>query len=246
MNRRDFVKLASLSPLAFIPQKSDAFWWVVLDALSIAADFFVANAERTALFGALSLAADGALAYSSIRRVSAASRLMKGVSAIGAVERVGFIAAERTIKASTRLSQAEKAEYLKALKVGERTIDVIEFVTKLEQVNEELANRFVDYVNAGEKISAVWQSEQENDVVVSFTNLTNKNVITKLEIAVKDRETGVVEDAQAFLLKAKSNGMGVYSVKFKKGNYRQGLKELTFNIESAQIKTAAPKNVFMV
>jgi hypothetical protein len=211
MNRRDFLKLASVSPLAFIPTKADAFWWLVLDALSIAADFLIANAERTALFGALSLAADGALAYSSIRRVSAASRLMKGVSAIGSVERIGFIAAERAIKASRRLSQSEKAEYLKALKVGERTIDVMEFVTKLEQVNEELANRFVDYVNSGEQISAVWQSEQANDIVVSFNNQANKDVITKLEITVKDHETGEFEKTQSFLLKAKAHGIGIYT-----------------------------------
>lgn len=247
MNRRDFLKLASVTPLAFIPTKSDAFWWFIAEAFSIAADFLVANAERSFLTAGLSLAAEGAMAYSSIQRVSAASRLIKGVSAIGSIERVGFLAAERAIKASSRLSKAEKAEYLKTLKVGEKTIDIIEFVTSLEKSNPELADRFVDYVNGGEKIHAIWSSETGNDVVVNFLNNDKRDVVTRLTISVTDKQTGEIEETQRFLMKAKANGMGIYSVKFaRKGNFPQGLKELNFNTESSEIQAVAPKNVFMV
>lgn len=244
MNRRDFLSIATVSPLIILSKEANAWAWLFAAAEFIF-DCLVANTERAVLFSGLAVATEAATAAGIISRVSAVSRLNRGISVIGSVEKAGFIAAERAIKATAKLSQAEKERMLNVLKVGETAIDLVSFVEELESVNPSLANDFVDAVNTKKEISAVWKTDHSNSIVVPFENKSNSPIFTSLTVTLKDVGTGEHEFEKSFLMKADANSIGVYSIECSEAK-KQGLKMLSVRVKSNRIKAIKPKLVFMV
>jgi hypothetical protein len=250
LNRREFLKLATLSPLLLISTKSYGCPWCIL-GIGLVGDFLLATAERSAIVEGISFLAGGISAYrgyTGASRISAVSRLVKGANSIGTIESVGFAVVKQAVKASRKLTQIQKDDYLKILKIGERTVDVIEFVNSLEITNPELADKFVNHLNSNDEISAIWlKKDYENDIIITLENQNDFLVKSHLIVTLKDIESNTIELSREYLLKGEANAFGVYSVKTSMESVStQGLKEISFNILSDKIKNPPSKKVFVV
>lgn len=214
--RRQFLKHATLTPLLVNPSTSHAFFPLLARGLMMAFDFFVANAERRTVYEAVA---------STLARPAIVATV------------------ERAVISSTALTFAQRKTALQMIKAADLTMDVVEFLQRLEANEPQLAQTYWSHQNS---IQAIWVKDNyKNHVVVTFDNPNDFFVKAHFSITVKDIESNAIEITRKYLLKATKMASGGFSISVANFD-NKGLKEISFNVESDYIESPSSKTIFVV